>query len=167
MSGVSGEIFDAGPVGLSLLLGSIGAGALLSSLWLARRGEMVGLTKLVTLSVLGCGLALTLAMTLGQLWVAVVFLMVLGGFMLIGNVGAQSLIQNTVDSQIRARVLSLFIVFAHGLPAVGALLIGWIASYAGLQITLAVSGLALAVVWLWARLRTAKMAAILEKAHTD
>jgi hypothetical protein len=93
--------------------------------------------------------------------------MVLGGFMLTGNVGAQSLIQNTVDSHIRARVLSLFIVFAHGLPAVGALLIGWIASHAGLQATLAGSGLALAIVWLWARLRTAKMAAILEKTDSQ
>jgi len=163
MSGVSGEVFDAGPAGLSLLLGSIGAGALLASLWLARRGEMVGLTKLVTLSILGCGLALALAMAFGHLWLAVGFLMVVGAFMLIGNVGAQSLIQNTVDAHIRARVLSLFIVFAHGLPAIGALLIGWIASHVGLQVTLAASGLVLAMVWLWARLRTAKMAAVLEK----
>jgi MFS family permease len=145
------------------LLGSIGAGALLASLWLARRGEMVGLTKLVTLSILGCGLALALAMAFGHLWLAVGFLMVVGAFMLIGNVGAQSLIQNTVDAHIRARVLSLFIVFAHGLPAIGALLIGWIASHVGLQVTLAASGLVLAMVWLWARLRTAKMAAVLEK----
>jgi len=167
MPGVSGEIFDAGPAGLSLLLGSIGAGALLASLWLARRGEMVGLTKLVTLSTLGCGVALTLAMAFGELWLAVMFLMVVGAFMLIGNVGAQSLIQNTVDAHIRARVLSLFIVFAHGLPAVGALLIGWIASHAGLQVTLACGGLALATVWLWARSRAGSMAEALEKTHSD
>ncbi len=165
MPGVSGEIFDAGPAGLSLLLGAIGAGALLASLWLARRGEMVGLTKLVTMSIPGCGLALTMAMVFGELWIAVAFLMVVGAFMLIGNVGAQSLIQNTVDSHIRARVLSLFIVFAHGLPAVGAILTGWISSHAGLQVTLAVGGLLLASGWLWARPRTAEMTKLLEKSH--
>ena len=163
MPGVSGQIFDAGPAGLSLLLGSIGTGALLASLWLARRGKMGGLTKLVTLSILGCGLALTLAMAFGKLWIAMAFLVVVGAFMLLGNVGAQSLIQNTVDAHIRARVLSLFIVFAHGLPAIGALLIGWVASHAGLQITLAVGGLLLALVWLWGRSKTEKMAAVLEK----
>ena len=122
-------------LGLSLLLGSIGAGALLSSLWLARRGEMVGADKAgdpVDPRLWSClNLGDDVPVNSG---LAVVFLMVLGGFMLIGNVGAQSLIQNTVDSHIRARVLSLFIVFAHGLPAVGALLIGWIASHAGLQV---------------------------------
>jgi MFS family permease len=91
--------------------------------------------------------------------------MVVGAFMLIGNVGAQSLIQNTVDSHIRARVLSLFIVFAHGLPAVGAILTGWISSHAGLQVTLAVGGLLLASGWLWARPRTAEMTKLLEKSH--
>lgn len=163
MPGVSGQVFDAGPAGLSLLLGAIGAGALLASLWLARRGEMAGLTDLVTLSILGGGLALMLSMSFGHIWVAVAFLIVVGWFMLVGNVGAQSLIQNTVEAHIRARVLSLFIVFAHGLPAIGAVIIGWIASWAGLQVSIGCGGLVLALVWLWARPRTGRMAAILER----
>ena len=166
MSGVSDQVFDAGPAGLSLLLGAIGAGALLASLWLARRGEMTGLTNLVTLSILGGGLALMLSMSFGHIWIAVAFLMVVGWFMLVGNVGAQSLIQNAVEPRIRARVLSLFIVFAHGLPAVGAVIIGWIASHAGLQATIGGGGLLLALVWLWARPRTSKMAADLEGSNS-
>jgi MFS family permease len=166
MPGISGQVFDAGPAGLSLLLGAIGAGALLASLWLARRGEMGGLTGMVTLSILGVGLGLMLSMVFGELWVAVAFLLVVGAFILIGNVGAQSLIQNAVDSNIRARVLSVFIVFAHGVPAIGALIIGWIASEAGLQATIASGALIMVLVWLWARPRTAKMAAMLERPNT-
>jgi MFS family permease len=162
MPGVSGQVFDAGPAGLSLLLGAIGAGALLASLWLARRGEMVGLTGLVTWSILGGGLALMASMFFNQLWIAVAFLMVVGGFMLVGNVGAQSLIQNAVDSRVRARVLSLFIVFAHGLPAFGAAIMGWVASLAGLRATIGCGALVMVLVWLWARPRARKMAAILE-----
>ena len=82
-----------------------------------------------------------LSMAFGNLWLAVFFLMIVGGFMLAGNVGAQSLIQNSVDSDVRARVLSLFIVFAHGLPAIGAVIIGWVASFVGLQITIACGAL--------------------------
>ncbi|MBT5457928.1 MAG: hypothetical protein HOK82_15080, partial [Rhodospirillaceae bacterium] len=60
-------------------------------------------------------------------------------------------------------VLSVFIVFAHGVPAIGALIIGWIASKAGLQATIACGALIMVLVWLWARLRTAKMAELLER----
>ena len=166
MPGVSGQVFDAGPAGLSLLLGAIGVGALVASLWLARRGEMAGLTDLVTISVLGGGLSLMLSMAFGQLWIAVGFLMVVGGFMLAGNVGAQSLIQNSVEAGIRGRVLSLFIVFAHGLPAIGSVIIGWIASQAGLRATIGFGALVMVLVWLWARPRTGKMAALLERSDS-
>ena len=163
MPGISGQVFDAGPAGLSILLGAIGAGALPTSLWLARRGVMTGLTELVTFSILGGGVALLLAMAIGQFWIATLLLMVVGMFMLIGNVGAQSLIQNAVDPGVRARVLSVFIVFAHGLPAIGSVIAGWIASYVGLQMTIGCGALALVAVWLWARPRTNKYTAILER----
>ncbi|MEE2968585.1 MAG: MFS transporter [Pseudomonadota bacterium] len=163
MPGVSGQVFDAGPAGLSLLLGAIGAGALVASLWVARRGEMGGLTGIVTSSALGGGLALMLSMAFSQIWFAVAFLMIVGGFMVAGNVGAQSLIQNAVDSRVRARVLGLFIVFAHGLPALGAMIMGWIASEAGLRATIGGGALLMVLVWLWARPRSRNMAATLER----
>ncbi len=165
MAGVSGKVFDAGPAGLSLLLAAIGTGALLASLWLARRGEMAGLTRLVTLSVLSAGLALILSMSSDSIWVAFAFLVIVGASMLIANVGAQSLIQNAVDSDVRARVLSLFIVFAHGLPAVGAVIAGWIADHAGLPATIACGGLIMVLIWIWARPRGEKLAPGLERAQ--
>ena len=163
MPGVSGQIFDAGPAGLSLLLGAIGAGALVASLWLARRGEIAGLTGMVIFSILGCGVSLLFAIITSQLWIALTFLTFVGVFMLIGNVGAQSLIQNTVDQEVRARVLGLFIVFAHGLPAVGAVVMGWIASVAGLPMTIGIGALLMVLVWLWARPQSANMADVLER----
>lgn len=163
LPGVSGEVFDAGPGGLSLLLGGIGTGAVMASLWLARRGEVAGLTRLVTLSILGSGCALMAAMAADRIWITVAFLVLVGIFMLLGNVSAQSLIQNSVDSGVRARVLSLYIVFAHGLPAVGALVMGRIATEAGLQLTIGGGALMMVLVWLWARPKAGRMAEILER----
>ena len=163
LPGVSGQVFDAGPAGLSLLLSAIGVGALASSLWLARRGEMAGLTGLTVYSTLGTGLALMLAMAFDHIWVAAGFFAVVGIFLLIGNVAAQSLVQNAVESHVRARVLSLYIVFAHGLPALGAVVMGWIASLAGLPKTIGGGAALILVVWLWARPRTARMAHHLER----
>ncbi len=163
MPGVSGQVFDMGPAGLSLLLSAIGAGALGASLWLARRGQMAGLTGMVVVSMLGTGVALMVAMVLDSIWIAAAFLVVVGAFMLTGNVSAQSLIQNAVDSGVRARVLGLYIVVAHGLPAVGAVIMGWIASHAGLQATIGGGAAFMILVWLWSRSRRDGMAQRLER----
>ena len=153
MPGVSGQVFDMGPAGLSLLLASIGTGALGASLWLARRGQMAGLTDLVVLSMLGTGVALMGAMVLGNIWGTAAFLIVVGAFMLTGNVSAQSLIQNAVDPSVRARVLGFYIVVAHGFPALGAVIMGSIASFTGLQETIGTGAAFMVLVWLWARSR--------------
>ncbi len=149
MPGISGKVFDAGPTGLALLLAAIGIGALLASLVLARRGEMSGLTALLIFSTILTGLSLMLAMQFASIYVAAAFLAVMGAFMLSGNVAAQTLVQNSVEQDFRARVMSLFIIFAYGLPALGAVLMGWIANFVGLQATIA--GGALFMLLFWAR----------------
>ena len=71
--------------------------------------------------------------------------------MLVGGVGSQTLIQNSVETDVRARVMSLFILISWGLPAFGALFAGWIADFSGLSITIAAGGVLTIVLWLWAR----------------
>ena len=83
--------------------------------------------------------------------------------MLTGNVSAQSLIQNAVDPSVRARVLGFYIVVAHGFPALGAVIMGSIASFAGLQGTIGTGGAFMILVWLWARSRRVGMAQRLER----
>ena len=71
--------------------------------------------------------------------------------------------QNVVAPEVRARVLSIYLVTSFGLPSVGALIIGWIASLAGLQATTA-AGAGLAVlIWFWARSVAGAQAADLER----
>lgn len=167
MPGVSGQIFNAGPTGLALLLASIGSGALGASLFLARRGQMAGLTKLLVLSTIATGTMLALAMQFQNIWIASGFLVVMGAFMLSGNVAAQTLVQNSVEPEFRARVMSLFIVFAYGLPALGAVLMGWIAAMAGLQAAIAGGALFMALFWLWALPKRSAMSKRLEGERVD
>ncbi len=162
MPGISARVFEAGPQGLSLLLSSIGAGALAASLWLARRGQTAGLTKLLISSTIVTGISLMLAMQFKTIWFAAAFLAIMGAAMLSGNVSAQTLVQNSVASDMRARVMSIFIVFAYGLPAVGAVIMGWVASYAGLQTAIGAGALFMLVFWVWARPRQSAMGERLE-----
>ena len=159
---VSGQIFEAGPTGLALLLASIGIGALSASLVLARRGELAGLTFVLVLSTLVTGVALALSMQANNIWLASLALCVMGSFMLAGNVAAQTLVQNSVDPAFRARVMSLYIIFAYGLPAIGAALMGWIATSVGLQATIAGGALFMLGFFVWSWPRRKAMAAQLE-----
>lgn len=163
MPGISGRVFDAGPTGLSLLLGAIGAGALTASLWLARRGELRGLTSILITTTVITGMALALAMQFGNIWIAAFFLAIMGAAMLTGNVSAQTLVQNTVAAEMRARVMSIFIVFAYGLPAIGAVVMGWLASYAGLQTTVGAGAVFMLLFWAWSRPQRTVMTEQLER----
>jgi len=83
--------------------------------------------------------------------------------MLMGGVASQTLIQNAVDSAMRARVMSLFVLISWGLPAFGALLMGWIAEFFGLQLTIGVGAALAALLWLWARRAGPRLAIDLER----
>jgi MFS family permease len=147
--GFAAQVFDLGPDGLATILSSIGVGAMVASLWLALRGRTQGLTKLVTVSLALQTVMLILFTATGNIVLAVVFLLGFGFFMLVTGVGSQTLIQNTVEPQVRARVMSLFILLSWGLPALGALLMGWIASFAGLQLTVGAGAALVLLLYLW------------------
>ena len=163
MPGFAAQVFDSGSDGFAILMSAIGFGAMVSCLWVGMRGRTEGLTGLVTLSLLVQGAALIASTQAGQIWVATICFAVVGFAMLVGGVGSQTLIQNAVASDVRARVMSLFIVISWGLPAFGALAAGWIASYVGMQATIAAGGVLTVVLWLWARPNAARLKADLEK----
>lgn len=177
MPGFAAQVFGRGPDGLAILMSSIGLGAMISGLWLAQRGRTGGLTRLVTTSLLiqGVGLLLfTVTEAAGQatgvdprigIWVGAFFLSVVGFYMLVGGVGSQTLMQNAVDSRMRARVMSLFIVISWGVPALGALAAGWIADSIGLPLTIGAGAVVTISVWLWANSRQHGVAVELEAAE--
>jgi MFS family permease len=149
LPGLADQVFRTGPQGLSTMLAAIGIGAVTAAFGLARRGRTHGLTRLLVLSTFGTGIAVALAMQFTELWLAAIFFCCMGIFMLIGNVSAQTLIQNSVAPEYRARVMGLFIMFGHGLPAVGALVQGWVANYVGLQVAVGSSALLMLGFGLW------------------
>lgn len=156
------RVFKTGPSGLSMMLGAIGVGAVIASLWLARRGRTSGLTNLLVFSTVACAGALALTMQFANIWIAAGLFGVMGVFLLSGNVSAQTLIQNSVAPAFRARVMGLYIVFGHGLPALGALIQGWIATYVGLQQAIAGGAALMIIVGVWAFARRASVIPMLE-----
>ncbi len=162
LPGFAGDIFHAGPVGLAWLASSMGAGAMVASALVATHGRVEGLTYALVFGCLGLALATLGLVATANLWVGVAFA-ALSGFMLNGmSTSIQVLIQTAVSEEMRARVMSLYIVIFRGIPAVGALLVGLVAESLGLRPTFAISAALCLAAWLMVMPRRRDIAAALE-----
>ena len=163
--GISDEIFNMGAEGLSILLSATGLGAMFGGVWLARRGKTEGLTKVFTWSLLISAITMLLFVVAGNIWFGAILIAVVGMTVVAGSITAQALIQNAVDPEVRGRVISITAALSWGLPAIGALLMGWLAEFLGLSITLASGAIFSIFVWLWGHKTGSRLQITLEKGN--
>jgi len=131
LPGFAGEVFASGPQGLALMTSSMGIGAIFASFWLAQRGKLEGLTKIVFYGVLVNGTTIALFSISGNLFIGAFLLAVSGFTQACTGTGTQTLIQSSVDDQLRGRVMSVWLVIGRGGPALGALIMGLMAELTG------------------------------------
>ena len=165
LPGFAAEVFGRGADGLAMLTSATGFGALLAGVWLARRGRIQGLTRILVSYMVVCAAALFVLASGGALWVGLGSVAVIGFSLVSVGVSTQTLLQSTVDGAMRGRVMSLYGVIFLGGPAVGALVMGWIASKAGLGPPVAGGAVLCLGVWLWAVRRMWRAAPGLEAEH--
>lgn len=132
LPGFADLVFGLGVGGYSMMVSSVGLGAMGGAIWMLRQGNRGGITAIALRSgVVAAAAALLFALT-DWLPLAMVCLAVLGFSMTSTGVSMQQLVQLAVPDELRGRVLSLYgIVFRAG-PGVGALIMGWIADATGL-----------------------------------
>ena len=90
LPGFAGEVFEAGAEGLALLTATVGLGAVIGGLWLARRGAGPGLVPIMLAACLGLGLAMLVFAASDSLWLAVPALTAAGTALVVHGVGTQS-----------------------------------------------------------------------------
>lgn len=147
LAGFADNVFGGGPEELAALTAAAGFGALASGLFLAFRGRTRGLVNIMLLGAVtgsaGLGLfAIQTNMTLGVITICVASLL-----LLTCHVGVYSLIQNATDQEMRGRVISCSVSITIGGPALGALLIGWLAELVGFQWAVGISAIAALIVF--------------------
>ena len=147
LPGFAAEVFGRGAEGLATLTAAAGLGALVSALFLLFRARARGLVAIMATGVISASLAFMLFAATTHFALALMVLAVAAMMLLAGHVGAYSLVQNMVAPAMRGRVISISTAISVGGPALGALLMGWLAELIGLRPALAVtSALALVVV---------------------
>ena len=161
-AGFADDVFGRGADGLAWLTSMQGIGAAIGSILLARHHGVAGLTGRMVFSILLLSFAILGFVATDIFWFALGCTLIAGYALVALGVIEQSLMQASVEDAVRGRVASLYILFARGCPAFGALLMGTLAEYAGLRIPIA-GGAALCIaLWVWARRRQARMAKALE-----
>jgi MFS family permease len=166
LPGFAAEVFGRGADGLAMLTSATGFGAVVAGVWLARRGRVQGLTRILVSYMVVCAAALFVLASGGAFWVGLGAIAVIGFSLVAVGVSTQTLLQNAVEGAMRGRVMSLYGVIFLGGPAVGALVMGWIASDAGLGPPVAGGAAMCLVVWLWAMRRVWRAAPGLEEERT-
>lgn len=125
------RVFGSGAGGYGLLSASLATGAVIGSVASTRRVR-VGLRQLVYLA-LGVGLLqLAAALTGAQVLFALV-LVAVGAVTLLYLTGGNTLIQTTVDPQMRGRVMAVYVMVLFGAQAASGTLIGFVADHWGAQ----------------------------------
>ena len=133
LSAFVGAVYESGPLTLALFTSAMGVGAVLAGLKISMDGHTRGLVNEILIMTLIAIITLTFFAVISVEWFAAVMMLVFGYAITIGSVAGQTLVQNSIDDDMRGRVLSLWAAFTRGAPAVGVLIIGWLSNRYGLM----------------------------------
>jgi MFS family permease len=135
------DILHGGARGLGLLVASVGVGSFVGAAILASRSTIRGLGRIVAISALMFGVALTLFALSTHVWISAALLAVVGMSMITQAASTNTLIQSMVPDAMRGRVMALYVISFMGMMPIGALVEGWIAERIGAPLTVMGGGL--------------------------
>jgi len=158
-----GQVFKGGADDLGLLMTAHGAGATLFGLVQAWRGASQGLVRLTAATLLLGPLTMVAFGATDNLWFAAVSIFAMGAVMTMRGTSTQTLIQNNVDPAMRGRVLALYSMIFNVGPAAGSLLLGLVATWAGLRMPLYVAAALSLLLWIWTLRRQPELVRVLEE----
>ena len=134
LSAFVGAIYNEGPETLALFTSSIGVGAVIAGMKISMDGMTKGLIRSILINTLITIIAIIGFSLTTNKWLASAFIFTMGFSITITSVASQTLVQNSVADEMRGRVLSLWVAFTRGGPALGVLVIGWFANKFGLVV---------------------------------
>ena len=134
--GFADVIFDRGAEGLGILLSATGFGAIFGSVFVGSFGKPRNVTLIMVVAI-AITIALQTAFALTDVfWLGVVFAAALGAAVSAHGISGQIIVQSTVHGSMRGRAMGLWGMIIRAGPGGGALLLGWLSTFWGLQLPL-------------------------------
>ena len=144
------DILHTGPWGLGLLRAAPAAGALLTSLWLARHDMQRHVGMIMFASVAGFGVATLVFAVSTVLWLSLAALFALGAFDMVSMVIRGALVQLDTPDAMRGRVSAVNAIFVNTSNQLGEFESGMLAAWLGAAGATVLGGIGtLLVVGLW------------------
>jgi MFS family permease len=134
------EIYRGGADALGLMMGAVGIGALLGSLFLARRAKVLGLGRIIVAAALTFGIGLILFSFSSLFALSLTILSVVGCAWMVLVAGCNTALQSLSDDAMRGRIMSLFSMMLVGMAPFGSLIAGWSADHIGAPRVIAIGG---------------------------
>jgi MFS family permease len=128
---IAGDVLRTGAAGYSLLLTSLGMGAIVGALTTAQRGHAPGRGRLMLASFAAFGVLAAGASLSRWQWVSMLLLVVAGFMLTTAFSTLNSLVQELAPEALRGRVLSIFGLAFRGGGPVGSLIAGFLVRGAG------------------------------------
>jgi MFS family permease len=146
MPALAREVLHLDASGFTFLFSAVGLGAVLGGLSLAKAGDVRRKGLLVLGFALAFGVMLIVLANTKTFLAAVCTLLLIGFAMIMSIASLNTLIQITVEEQMRARVMSMLTVSLFGLPTLGAWLLGALGDRVGIPLALSAGGGVVSVV---------------------
>jgi MFS family permease len=140
---IAGDVLKTGASGYSLLLTSVGLGAIVGALGTAQRGHAEGRGRLMLVAFAAFGMVTACAALSRWQWLSMTLLVVSGLTLTTAFSTLNSLVQEMAPDALRGRVLSIFGLAFRGGGPVGSLLAGGLVRHAGAPIVMAAYSVAL------------------------
>jgi MFS family permease len=160
-------VFGAGAQGLSWMTAATAVGAFIQAGLLASRSGMEGMTRYTFRGIVILGLAMIALTSTTSIWVGLVCVLFIGYSGSVIRVGCMTLLQYSVDADMRGRVASFLSMIYFAGPSIGSLVIGWLSDQFGIRPVVAVCGAITVGIWLWSRHRLPAIAPALETAPKE
>ncbi|HEU0072216.1 MAG TPA: MFS transporter [Alphaproteobacteria bacterium] len=151
LPGFAADVFGRGASGLAWLTSSMGVGATVGGIMMARRSGTQGMTRRLVGNFAVMTLAILAFVVSQTFWMGVASIVVVGYVLSTNGASSQTLIQSAVDGAMRGRVMSIYTLVYQGAPALGGLILGNLAVHIGLRGAFAGGAAicALACLWMW------------------
>jgi MFS family permease len=148
------DIFGGGPHTLGWLLSAAGAGALLSTGWLANRPTVRGLAGIIVYAAAACGVGLAAFAYLRIYGLALVLMVIVCGGLILAAASTNTILQTIVEDRLRGRVASFYTLAFLGVAPLGNLATGALAGAIGVQLAFLINGIValLGAWWFWREL---------------
>jgi MFS family permease len=134
-------ILHGGSHTFGFLMTAAGLGSLTAALYLASRKSVLGLGRIIVLSLSIFGLSIAAFAFSRLIWLSLILLVFAGFGVMLQIASSNTILQTIVDDDKRGRIMSLYTMAFMGMAPFGSLLAGALAGLIGAPITVLIGGI--------------------------